>query len=70
MEDPIEMYVPIGGCPKCGNSMIFRLSELGEGKPLNCPDCVAVIDRDIEPWIEVIPSIRKLHEKANKKIRL
>ena len=70
MEDLTDMYVPIGDCPMCGNSMIFRLSDLGEGKPLSCPGCEAFIDRESEPWVEVIPSIRKLHEKANSKIKL
>jgi hypothetical protein len=70
MEDLTDMNVPIGNCPGCGNSMIFRLSDLDEGKPLCCPGCEAAIDRDSEPWAEVIPSIRKLHEKANSKIML
>lgn len=70
MEDLTDMYVPIGDCPACGNSMIFRLSDLGEGIPLSCPGCEFDIDRDSEPWVEVIPSIRKLHEKANSKITL
>ena len=39
MEDLTDMFVPIGDCPECGNSMIFRLSELSEGKPLNCSGC-------------------------------
>jgi uncharacterized paraquat-inducible protein A len=70
MEDLTDMYVPIGNCPECGKSMIFRLSELDEGKSLSCPGCEAVIDRNSEPWVAVIPSIRKLHEKANSKIAL
>jgi hypothetical protein len=50
--------------------MLFRLSELREVMPLSCPGCEAVIDRESEPWVEVIPSLIKLHEKANSKITL
>ena len=69
MEDLTDMLVPIGNCPECGNSMIFKLSDLSENKPLSCPGCEFDIDRNREPWAELIPSIRRLHEKANSKIR-
>jgi hypothetical protein len=70
MEDITDTLVPIGNCPGCGSSMIFKLSDLREGRPLSCPGCEIVLDRDSEPLAEVIASIRKLHEKANKKIKL
>ena len=70
MEDLTDMLVPIGDCPECGNSMIFKLSDLSKDKPLSCPGCEIAIDRNSEPWAAIITSIRRHHEKANGKIKL
>lgn len=70
MEDITDTLIPVGNCPECGNSMIFKLSDLAKDKPLSCPGCDLDIKMNREPWAELITSIRKLHEKANNKIKL